>query len=33
MPDSWLTFQSKSVLGVLLDQKTYADAEPLLPAG
>ena len=34
MPDSWLTFHSKSLLGgALLGQKKYADAEPLLLAG
>ena len=34
MPDAWLTFQSKSLLGeALLGQKKYAEAEPLLLAG
>ena len=34
MPDSWLTFQSQSLLGgVLLGQKKYTDAEPLLLSG
>jgi tetratricopeptide (TPR) repeat protein len=34
MPDSWLTFRSKSLLGgALLDLKEYADAERLLLAG
>ena len=33
-PDSWLTFNTKSMLGAaLLGQKKYADAEPLLLAG
>jgi hypothetical protein len=34
MPDDWLTFNSRSVLGgSLLGQKKYADAEPFLLAG
>jgi tetratricopeptide (TPR) repeat protein len=34
MPDSWLTFQSRSLLGgALLGLKKYADAEPLLRQG
>ena len=34
MPDSWLTFRCKSLLGgALLGQKKYADAEALLLAG
>jgi serine/threonine-protein kinase len=33
-PDAWTTFNTKSMLGgVLLGQKKYADAEPLLLAG
>jgi tetratricopeptide (TPR) repeat protein len=33
-PDSWTTFHTKYLLGnALLDQKKYADAEPLLVAG
>ena len=34
MPDSWLTFQSRSLLGgALLGLKKYTDAEPLLRKG
>jgi serine/threonine protein kinase/tetratricopeptide (TPR) repeat protein len=34
VPDFWLTFRSKSLLGgALLGQKKYTDAEPLLLAG
>jgi serine/threonine protein kinase len=34
LPDSWTTFDTKSMLGAaLLGQKNYADAEPLLLAG
>jgi tetratricopeptide (TPR) repeat protein/predicted Ser/Thr protein kinase len=34
MPDSWLTFQSRSLVGeALLGQKKFADAEPLLRTG
>jgi eukaryotic-like serine/threonine-protein kinase len=33
-PDSWLTFNTRSLLGgALLGQKKYADAEPLLVQG
>jgi hypothetical protein len=33
-PDDWTTFDTKSMLGeALLDQKKYADAEPLLLSG
>src|SRR6185437_16004372 len=33
-PDDWTTFDAKSMLGeALLDQKKYADAEPLLLSG
>ncbi len=33
-PDSWMTFQARSMLGgALLGQKRYADAEPLLREG
>lgn len=33
-PDDWTTFHTKSLLGMsLLEQKKYADAEPLLLAG
>ena len=33
-PDDWTTFDTKSMLGeALLDQKKFADAEPLLLAG
>jgi tetratricopeptide (TPR) repeat protein len=33
-PDSWMTFNTKSMLGAaLLGQKKYAEAEPLLLAG
>jgi tetratricopeptide (TPR) repeat protein len=33
-PDEWTTFETKSMLGqALLDQKKYADAEPLLLSG
>ena len=31
--DAWATFNSKSLLGELLGQKRYAEAEPLLRAG
>ncbi len=34
LPDSWLTFNTQSILGgVLLRQKKYAEAEPLLVKG
>jgi hypothetical protein len=34
LPDNWITFNTKSMLGgALFDQKKYADAEPLLLAG
>ena len=34
MPDSWKTFDTKSLLGAaLLGQKKYSEAEPLLLAG
>ena len=34
IPDSWLTFNTQSMLGgALLGQKKYADAEPLLIKG
>jgi tetratricopeptide (TPR) repeat protein len=34
IPDNWLTFSARSLLGgALLGQKKYADAEPLLLAG
>jgi hypothetical protein len=34
LPDSWLTFNTKSMLGgALLGQEQYADAEPLLVQG
>jgi hypothetical protein len=34
MPDRWLIFNTKSVLGgILLELKNYGDAEPLLIAG
>ncbi len=33
-PDDWTTFDTKSMLGeALLDQKQFADAEPLLLSG
>ena len=33
-PDDWTTFDTKSMLGeALLDQKKFADAEPLLVSG
>ena len=33
-PDAWMMFNTKSLLGgVLLGQKKYADAEPLLLSG
>ena len=33
-PDDWTTFDTKSILGeALLDQKKFADAEPLLLSG
>ncbi len=34
LPDDWATFQTRSVLGeILLQQKKYAEAEPLLVSG
>ena len=34
IPDEWVTFESRSLLGgALLGQKKYADAEPLLVSG
>ncbi len=34
LPDDWLTFETRSLLGgILLDRKNYAEAEPLLVSG
>ena len=34
LPDDWVTFDSRSLLGgLLLDRKIYAEAEPLLVSG
>ncbi len=34
LPDNWLTFNTRSMLGgLLLGQKKYEEAEPLLLAG
>jgi serine/threonine protein kinase len=34
LPDDWVTFETRSLLGgILLDRKNYAEAEPLLVSG